>query len=116
MDADVDAVLRVSASRYALPVSARVFKSVVLSCNRPGCLVEKTVVAERMAEARQSAAALRAEEDRKAEVLRAEEDKKAEAKTLRDARMANVRTAIVLCIGGLITLGFNALAHALGLK
>ena len=37
-------------------MSARVFKSVVLSCNRPGCLVEKTVVAERMAEARQSAA------------------------------------------------------------
>jgi hypothetical protein len=36
-------------------VSARVFKSVVISCNRPGCLVEKTLVAERMADARKAA-------------------------------------------------------------
>jgi hypothetical protein len=39
-------------------VSARVFKSVVLTCNRPGCLIKTTVIAERLTEARRTAAEL----------------------------------------------------------
>lgn len=52
--------------------------------------------------------------------LRAEEDKRAEATEQRKVRAATIRTAITLCVGGLITIGTGLvglfIARALGLK